>query len=176
MKIKNIDIIKTLWIILLIIACTTVELTKEYKTSFEIIESHAQYISIDNIEATNKYIYIEFTNKSSDIVKINWQHTNLNSKNIVTTEDDIKLINNPKDYYNKYKEFFIGPETSQKFTIYLLGKSDRSSHSSINKSEIYNDSYTKIQYPAMLKLNIVKTNINTNKTIDILILRTPKSY
>ncbi|AYE36691.1 hypothetical protein DB313_04445 [Borrelia turcica IST7] len=173
MQIKT--IIKTICMILSIISCTTIEPQKEYETKFDIIESHAEYISINTIKATNEYIYIELTNRSQEIVKINWQHTSLNSKNIVTTKDDLKLINNLGQYNNKYKEFFIGPDTSQEFTIYLLDNHNKNTQISTNKSEEHSYSFNKITYPAILKLSIVKANIDTNKTINILISRIPKS-
>lgn len=126
-------------------------------------------------------IYIECTNTSEEIVKINWQHTNLNSKNIVTTKNDTKLINKLKIYKNKYKELLIGPRTSQSFKIYLLGKPEQNTKISINNSKIQiNNSkiqkhiFNKIKYPATLKLSITKTNINPNQIIDIVISKIPK--
>ncbi|WP_421622467.1 hypothetical protein R5397_00095 [Borrelia sp. MN22-0132] len=147
---------------------------QEYKTSFKIIKSNAQYISVDTIEATDEYIYIECTNTSDEIVKINWQHTNLNSKNIVTTKNDTKLINNLKIYKNKYKELLIGLRTSQSFKIYLLGKPEQNTKISINNSKIQKHIFNKIKYPATLKLSITKTNINPNQIIDIVISKIPK--
>ncbi|QMU99578.1 hypothetical protein F0310_04180 [Borrelia sp. A-FGy1] len=169
------SITKIICTLLSITSCTTIDFKKEYETKFDILESHAKYISINAIKAENEYIYINLTNRSQEIVKINWQHTSLNSKNIVTIKDDIKLINNIEQYNNKYKEFFIGPETSQEFTLFLLGISNKNNQISSNKSEAHSYSFKQITYPAILKLNIVKANIDTNKTINILISKIPKS-
>ncbi|ANF34283.1 hypothetical protein A7978_04260 [Borrelia turicatae] len=158
----------------IIISCTTIRFKQECKTNFKIIKSNAQYISVDNIEATDEYIYIEFTNTSDEIVKINWQHTNLNSKNIVTKKNDTKLTNNLKIYKNKYKELLIGPKTSQTFKIYLLGQPEQNTKIAINNSKTQKHIFNKIKYPATLKLSITKPNINPKQTIDIVISRIPK--
>ncbi|APR65312.1 hypothetical protein baBA2_000841 [Borrelia anserina] len=173
MQIQN--ILKICIIILNIISCTTIKPTQKYKTSFKIIKSHAQYISIDNIEATDEYIHIEYTNTSDEIVKINWQYTNLNSKNIVTTKNDTQLINNLRIYKNKYKELLIGPGTSQTFKIYLMNKPKQNTKTPTNRSEVQKHSLNKIKYPAILKLSITKINIKPQQTIDILISRIPKT-
>ncbi|UGQ17613.1 hypothetical protein [Borrelia sp. RT1S] len=160
--------------LLLVVSCTTVEFQKEYETKFDIVESTEDYISVDIPRATDEYVCIQITNKSHEIVKINWQNTSLNSKNIVTTENDLILMNKLDQYNKKYKEFFIGPETSQKFTIYLLDSPNENTQISANKTEKHNYSFNKIKYPAILKLSIVKAYVDTTKPINILISRIPK--
>ncbi|WKC58373.1 hypothetical protein [Borrelia sp. P9F1] len=172
MQIKT--IIKTTFLLSLVVSCTTVEFQKEYETKFDIVESTEDYINVDVIRATDEYICIQITNRSNEIVKIDWKNTSLNSKNIVTTKADLTLINNLKQYNKKYKEFFIGPETSQKFTIYLLDSPNKNMQISTNKTEKNSYSLNKIKYPAVLKLSIVKSHVDTVKPINILISRIPK--
>ncbi|SCW26240.1 hypothetical protein [Borreliella japonica] len=159
--------IKTIFLISMVYfyCCTTIKINHDYKTNFKVLESHSKYIDIDVIKATNEYIYIQITNNSLDIVKINWQNTSLNNDKIVFKKEDL-TINNEAKYKSKYREFFIGPKTSFKFKAYPLKIYPKNKNS--------NALSLTIKYPSIFKLNITKAEIETKKTINILITRTIK--
>ncbi|WKC73774.1 hypothetical protein QIA34_04790 [Borreliella yangtzensis] len=147
--------------------CTTIKINHDYETDFKVLACPFKYINIDVIKATNEYIYIQITNNSLDIVKINWQNTSLNNNKIVLKKEDL-TINNETKYKSKYREFFIGPKTSFKFKAYPL--------KIFSKNKNNNTLNATIKYPSIFKLNITKaTGIETKKTINILITRTIKT-
>lgn len=146
--------------------CTTIKINHDYETDFKILESPpSKYIKIDVIKATNEYIYIQITNNSLDIVKIDWQNTSLNNDKIVLKKEDL-TISNKTEYKNKYREFFIGPKTSFKFIAYPLKIHSKNKNS--------NNSSSDIKYPSIFKLNISKVGIEAKKPINVLITRTIK--
>ncbi|EEF82157.1 hypothetical protein [Borreliella valaisiana] len=145
--------------------CTTIKINHDYKTDFKVLANPSKYINIDVIKATNEYIYIQITNNSLDIVKINWQNTSLNNNKIVLKKEDL-AINNETKYKNKYREFFIGPKTSFKFKAYPLKIFSKNKNNDTLSSAI--------KYPSIFKLNITKVGTETKKTINILITRTIK--
>ncbi len=65
--------------------CATIKISPslDYETNFKVLESPFKYIDIGAIKATNEYIYIQITNNSLDVVKINWQNTSINNNKIV---------------------------------------------------------------------------------------------
>ncbi|EED29700.1 conserved hypothetical protein [Borreliella garinii Far04] len=161
--------IKTIFLISMayFYCCKTIKISPslDYETNFKALESPFKYIDIGAIKATNEYIYIQITNNSLDVVKINWQNTSINNNKIVLKKEDL-TIDNETMYKNKYREFFIGPKTSFKFKAYPLKISSKNKNSHVLSSAI--------EYPSIFKLNITKIGIETKKTINILITRTIK--
>ncbi len=88
--------------------CTTIKISPsiDYETNFKVLESPFKYIDIGVIKATNEYIYIQITNNSLDVVKINWQNTSINNNKIVLKKEDLR-IDNETMYKNKYREFLL---------------------------------------------------------------------
>ncbi|AHZ73729.1 MULTISPECIES: hypothetical protein [Borreliella] len=161
--------IKTIFLISMayFYCCATIKISPspDYETNFKVLESPFKYIDIEAIKATNEYIYIQITNNSLDVVKINWQNTSINNNKIVLKKEDL-TIDNETMYKNKYRELFIGPKTSFKFKAYPLKISSKNKNSDVLSSAI--------EYPSIFKLNITKIGIETKKTINILITRAIK--
>ncbi|WPM05514.1 hypothetical protein QIA41_00035 [Borreliella sinica] len=161
--------VKTIFLISMtcFFCCTTIKASHDYETNFEILESPSKYIDINVIKATNEYIYIQITNNSLDIVKINWQNTTLNNNKIILKKEDLTITDEIK-YRNKYREFFIGPKTSFEFKAYPLKIFSKNKNSNALSSDI--------KYPSIFKLDITKVGIERKKTIKILITRTIKIH